>query len=145
NASAQLYKYVGPDGKIVYADRPPVAPMPNVQVFSAGVPRAVGPEERGYLTQRKAEPAPEAPVRRPVAASSVTPAASVEPEVRARELAPLLPALRAAIAETTLIDRTVDLCILTLPKSYKRYVGAQDAWKGRNGAVTARVNALLSD
>jgi hypothetical protein len=147
NASAGLYKYVGPDGTVVYSDRPPVNPMPHVQVFSAGVPRAVAANETGYLAPKKPDPV-DAPVRQ--AAAPPTPAPAVQaqpaaPDARAQQLAPLLPGLRIAMDQTTLIDRSVDLCILTAPKSFRTYVAAQDAWKGRNAAVTARVGAVLSE
>jgi hypothetical protein len=132
NASGHMYKYVGPDGKITYSDHPPIEPTANVKVLSAGVIRPVAAGERGYL----APAAPDAPAM----------PASVQPEQpKGPDLAPVLPALRAALSETLLIDRTVDLCILALPRAYQRYVSAQDAWKQRNGAVTEHVADLMND
>ena len=151
DANAELYKYTGPDGKVVYADRPPAAPTPHVQVFSAGVPRAVTASERGFVAPRKAEQGDDVPAQQPEKqqadrqAESAAALAAAAQDPKARELAPLLPALRAAMGEATLVERTVDLCISTLPTAYKRYVGAQDAWKTRNAAVTARVGTIVAD
>lgn len=146
DAGAHLYKYVNPDGSVIYSDRPPANPMPHVQVFSAGVPRAVGAAEPGYFAVPKPEPA-EAPLRRPPSGPAAAPAApaSPPPDAALQQLAALLPGLRVAMNETTLIDRSVDLCILTLPRSFRTYVGAQDAWKVRNAAVTEHMNAVLSN
>jgi len=147
SASAQLYKYVGHDGKVTYADRPPADATTNLQVFSAGVPRPLGAGDRGYVGPRDAE-APAAPVRprrpAPVTVALATVAAGTPPDPRIQQLAPLLPALRTAIAETTMIDRTVDVCILTTPRAFRRYIAAQDQWKARNGAVTERVGVILA-
>src|SRR5438067_2295296 len=92
DASAQLYKYVNPDGTVIYADHPPVNPTPHVKVFSAGVPRAVGAEERGYLATPKAAPA-EAPLRQPASGTTAAPAMSAasSPDARAQQFAALLP------------------------------------------------------
>jgi hypothetical protein len=144
-ASARLYKFVGADGSVTYADHPPTSPTPNVQVFSAGIPRAVAADERGYLALRKPPPA-EAPHHpAPVAAQASAAPLPPPPDIRVERLAALLPAMRMATDTTTLIDRSVDLCILSMPQSFRRYIGAQDAWKTRNAGVTRRLNAVLSD
>jgi hypothetical protein len=116
--SAQVYKVIGPDGKVSYTDRPPSEANANVQVIRSGVAAPVS----------TAAP-PAAPARQPLPSEW--------------EKARLLPALRVVLGKTALVEGSMAICMETLPTSMQRYLLAQVSWKRRNDQILGNANAML--
>jgi len=168
-AQAQaVYRTVGPDGKIVFSDKPPVDANANISV--TGKPKAPLPEQPGsrpVLANGTRANSPEAARAAAAAAASAaaeedrksgarrnqviaeTPARAAPPPPPAAGPAPppdpaLEKAVVAALAAENLISQMEDICIRTLPTSAKRYT-VSDAWKQRNVALLNKMRMVLSD
>lgn len=120
-ASAQMYKIIGPDGKISYSDRPPVDTNAKVSVVkSHGVVHT--------------------PTPAPVAATAPAPedkAAQAKETLKKLAATPgLLAGLAAVLDTTALVNQSAALCA-KLPKA-SEYSNAKDAWHQRNAPIIAQ-------
>jgi hypothetical protein len=151
-AYAQVYKSVGPDGKIIYSDKPPESANSKSSVISTPAPPPAAPKE--------AARSPAAP-----AAAAQEPAGTVSNKSRAKQAqrvdpprneAPVAPASPVADPElekavvgvmgiADLVVQMEDLCSRTLPTSFKKYSGATAVWNQRNAAVVAQQRRVLSE
>jgi hypothetical protein len=123
-ASAQVYKIVGPDGKVSYSDRPPPEPNAKVSVMKphgAAAEVALPPGSPSSGAGAAQKPSPE----------------------QARETLKILaanPGLVAGIAAVLdmreLVDQTTALCA-RMPNA-RQYLAARDAWSLRNGQVLSQ-------
>lgn len=120
----RVYKSVGPDGKVTFTDRPPAGQEPAAAQGAAAPAAPAAPS------------APSAPGA--VAAPAAAPAA-----------AQLEPALEKAILVLagfeSIVNEYADLCVKTLPTSFKKYQGAADDWRQRHVTLLARQNAVMRD
>jgi hypothetical protein len=127
SASAQLYKIVGPDGKISYSDRPPMEASAKVTVLKGG----------------KAVPA-SAPASASVSASAAASAASAAPKDTMKVLA-ANPALVTGIATvldiSELVNQSLQSCA-AFPNA-KTYVAAKEAWTLRNGPILSHHRSVF--
>lgn len=125
-----IYRVVGPDGKVTFTDRPPgnaeaaqqqqtAKPAPASETRPMPQPAASATET---ATAKKANAAKATPADRPAAAP-----AEPKPVDEA-----LLRALVAVLFQETLVRKSEELCISTLPTSMKRYGDAADGWRQRN-------------
>lgn len=131
-ASAEIYKSLGPDGKVVYS---------NVAPVNKNTPVAVLRPPTGQ----------QAAIRSPRTATA--PAAPSAPRPRAQPAShtgneTLTPDVVGAVANVMgmshLVSSTRDFCVATLPASLKRYSTAAIAWEQRNAVVVAKKNRVLS-
>jgi len=140
HAQHRVYKSVAPDGTVTFTDKPPagqapvpqpaaVAPEPPVLSAEPLAPRTTSERRAGAKKAiRKEDPAtPESP----------TQAATPDPAA--------LRALVAVMGLESLVDQFRDLCLKTLPTSFKRYDGAATSWKSRHQSVLARYPAVLQE
>lgn len=116
----RVYKSVGPDGKITFTDRPPAG---------------------------QEQPAPPATAAAPAAAPA--PAAPGAPSAGAAAVPALDPTLEKAVVVLagfeSIVSEYADLCVKTLPTSFKKYQGAADDWRQRHGTLLSRQAAVMRD
>lgn len=150
-AAAQVYKIVGPDGKITYSDRPPIEASASVQMIKAGgpVPVADRPAAADVAASGAANAADRAAAAGGRAAKhairSEPGGGSPAEDNNARRMRiQLLNGLQVVLGNMALVDQTIALCGSTLPTSAKKYDAAASLWKSRNGDVVNRANAVLS-
>jgi hypothetical protein len=151
-AAAQLYKIVGPDGKITYSDRPPLTANGSVQIIKSGGPVPLAVKPVAPNTAGADVPAPAEAGRGTSGTWSAKHAIRSEhrngnPDLNdgaAGNRVDLLKGLRVVLGNMTLVEQTSALCTSTLPTSFKRYDRAASLWKSRNGDVINQANAVLS-
>lgn len=161
-AQAQaVYRTVGPDGKVIFSDKPPVDSTSNVTV--SGKPKAPLPERpgSGALDAATGLPANSPQAARAAAASAAAAAAAADAAdrklgpMRAPPAAPppnntgpadpaLARAVAAGLAHESLVTQMEDICLRTLPTSSKRYT-VSEAWKQRNVALLNKMRMVLAD
>ncbi len=135
--SAQpVYKTVGPDGKVTFSDEPPVVGKTTaLDGYGPPPPKQPAPDPRA----KAAELTRQAQVRYS-ARSAQAVSASAAP--LARPAAPqtiIDPALGEAVIGVLgfedIVKQTENLCIASLPTSFKKYRAAADSWRQRNAGV----------
>lgn len=161
-AQAQaVYRTVGPDGKIIFSDKPPVDSTSNVTV--SGKPKAPLPERPASAAVDAASgfAANSPQAARAHAASAAAAAAAADAADRKlgpmrappaapppNNTGPVDPALQkavvAALANESLVAQMEDICLRTLPTSFKRYT-VSEAWKQRNVALLNKMRMVLAD
>jgi hypothetical protein len=143
-----VYKTIGPDGKTVYSDKPPDSANTKTTVINA----PVQPSQTSATTDAARRP-PDAPVAATgITARKATAKKAQRPEAPRNE-APAELALDPAVDKAMvgvmgmedLVRQTEDLCLRTLPTSFKRYNTAAANWKQRNAAVVAQQRRVLSE
>ncbi|TFW22576.1 DUF4124 domain-containing protein [Massilia arenosa] len=160
-AAAQVYKSVGPDGKVTYSDRPPLEASAKVEVLRAGV--AMPAPATPILPAQKAKPAPpqldphdeewgeEAPnqaatarVKQPARGTAPPPAAppAAKP-VPAKEL--LAPGVRSALGKKALFESSSSMCFGTGAIDKMFYARALEKWLSRNQSVISKAQTALAN
>lgn len=123
----QMYKVIGPDGKVTFSDRPPVQPTGKVSVMRSSTLRPyVAPPTAAELAAAAA-PRKAAPVERPAA---VPLAVALTPEVEE--------AMLAVMGQVEYTRRFYGFCS-------KPFSVAARAWKQRNAAPITHQNRLLME
>lgn len=122
-ASAEIYKSLGPDGKVMYSNLPPASKHTPVAVLKS-VDGAPAP-----AIVRTAGSAPQSGPRN-------TGAEILAPDV--------VGAVANVMGMSHLISSARDFCVATMPASLKRYSNAALAWQLRNADVVAKKNRILS-
>ena len=124
SASAEIYKTLGPDGKVMYSNLPPLSRSIPVAVL-----KSVDGAPASHTLVRTAGTAP-------------------QPESRNNGTETLAPDVVGAVANVMgmshLVSSTRDFCVAILPASFRRYSSAAVAWQQRNAVVVAKKNRLLS-
>ena len=160
----QLYKSVGPDGRVSYSDKPPAGATYSV-IQAALEPRPPAAEEStpaasakaaepAQVTGReplpgtapataKAADAPRQATTQAPAAPKDEPKAPVVDEAQIKDALALADAIGGALSMDSLVKQTEDLCIATLPTSMKKYSGAAADWRKRNGQLVAQARQIL--
>lgn len=132
-AAAQVYKVVGPDGKVSFTDRPPASTEVNLHLMRSGVPLAL-PPTRTIAQELEA---------RQAGAASGTPV-NEEAARAAREKARLQSTLRILLGRIALFDSAGAMCSEGQPATVRRYELAREGWKKRNAKLLANAETLLS-
>jgi hypothetical protein len=135
-AQAQVYKSIGPDGKVVYTDKPPAG-----TVVKPPPPRLPARSLEAAAKARAANPqgAAAAPVEPPPVA------ARQEPE-RAARLDPVLDrALLRVMGYEDLLQRAEKVCLATIPTSAKKYGAAANSWKQRNAKILEQYRKVMAE
>jgi hypothetical protein len=151
-AAAQLYKIVGPDGKVTYSDRPPMIANGAVQIIKSGGSVPLADKPNAPDTAGANVPAPAEAGRSTSGPWAAKHAIRSEhgngaPDLNegaGRSRVNLLRGLRVVLGNMRLVEETSALCTSTLPTSFKQYDGAASLWKSRNGDVINQANAVLS-
>lgn len=138
-AHAQVYRSVGPDGKVVYTDSPPADPSAGLSAVNVKDPNAQMGNQGPASSEPAAAPAPKKPPKhvanKPVAPAPVVP---VVPD------AALINAVSGVAGLEDLVNQTRNICIRTLPNAFEKYTSAADAWAQRNATVIAQKNHVLA-
>lgn len=124
SASAEIYKVLGPDGKIVYSN---VAPKNRNTPVAVLVPAG---------QQAVIRSAPLATVRAAPQSVQHSGNETLSPD--------LVGAVANVIGMAHLVNSTRDFCVAALPASIKRYSAAVLGWQQRNAAVVAKKDRILS-
>lgn len=166
HAGAQVYKTVGPDGKVSYSDRPPLeatAPEKVRIVKDGGTRTATGADllKHGAAARPPAAPpastssvarTPEewrafAAAKRASAVAGVWEPAPLTPDQQARQFEQgkrLAPGVTVALRQASLTRAATSMCMRTQPASKLRYELALQEWEARNRPVTKRAYELLA-
>lgn len=150
-----IYKSVGPDGKVVFSDKPPAADQGQTTVTGHPPPAARPPAPAATPTKTVNSPAPFEPPGAPLSPAPAHPVAKkAEPAARpVAEPSPPPPvanpelekAVTGVMGLEDLVHQTEDLCLRTLPTSFKKYNAATDGWKKRNAPILAQQRRVLAD
>jgi hypothetical protein len=135
-----IYKTVGPDGKITYSDHPPDDSSSKSDVVHSTPNPAPATDSK-----------PPVDVARPLGAKK---AIAVKRETHAPAAAQtpapntIDPALEVAVTGVLgvedIVKHTEELCIKTLPTSFRKYSDASTDWQRRNAAIVTRAHQLVS-
>jgi hypothetical protein len=134
-AAQQLYKSVGPDGKVTYTDRPPAGEASaKVSVMKSYVLRPLDAPPPPSLSSGLPPPSADA-VRR----ASATPAAASAP----KEGVPLEveQAVAGVLGLSELFRRSEDLCSKSVPG--QRYANSLGKWRERNASFLQKEKHIL--
>ena len=138
-AHAQIYKSIGPDGKVIYTDKPP----PGTVVKPATEPPPKPLSKAAAAKAAAARAAPAEPQPQPA------PSRPAEPESAARSVDRLDPVLERALtrvmAYEDLLKRTEQVCLRTLPTSFKKYSAAANSWKQRNAKIMEQYRKVMAE
>lgn len=147
HAGAQVYKTVGPDGKVSFSDQPPptaVAPAKSVkEAHVRGAAEPSPPARERTLEEWKAFGA----AKRAAAVAGVPGPAPLTPEARERQAAlgqRLAPGMTLAIRNTSLTREASSMCVRFQPDAQRRIQLAQQAWETRNAPVIKRAYEVLA-
>lgn len=133
-----VYKTVGPDGKITFSDEPPAAGKTTaLEGYGPPPPKEPAPDPRAKaaeLTRQAQERYSAKSAKAATAAAPAVPAA--QPAATQATIDPALgEAVIGVLGFEDIVKQTENLCIATLPTSFKKYGGAADGWRQRNAAV----------
>lgn len=140
SAYGQIYKTVGPDGKVSYSDRPPIsdekASVTVLQRSGVTAPLPAPP------SQAAPEPQAKSSAKRAInqAGAPATPASSAPASLPDD----VISAVVSASGMQELIRQTREGCIAVLPTSFKRYSSSAEQWERRNAAVIEKKELLLN-
>jgi hypothetical protein len=139
-AQAQVYRSVGPDGKVVFTDSPPAGSSSGLSAVNVKDPNGQVSNQAPAGGQPGADaPAPKKPKHvANKAAAAPTPVVPVVPD------AALINAVSGVAGLEDLINQTRNICIRTLPNAFEKYTSAADAWAQRNATVIAQKNHVLA-
>jgi hypothetical protein len=149
DAQAQrVYKHVGPDGKVTFTDQPPTiqesAPMQSPTKPSgsmaepaAGGPAVAQPAGSGSSKQAAKKALPKDKGQAEAAPAQASPAPEIDPALEKSVL--------VLMGYENIVAEFQDICLKTLPTSFKKYDGAAQKWKERHADLLARYPAVLRD
>lgn len=137
-AQAQVYRSVGPDGKVVFTDSPPADPNAGLSAVNVKDPDAQVSNQTPDSSQPVAAPAPKKAKHVANKAAAPTPVVPVVPD------AALINAVSTVAGLEDMVNQTRNICIRTLPNAFEKYTGAADAWQQRNATVIAQKNHVLA-
>lgn len=140
-----IYKSIGPDGKVIYSDKPPMNSDAKHSVMGKSAP----PSQTTSSAEASSSSAGKAESHGPnfanakkatrVKTSNADSSAQVEAD----------PALEKAVLGVmgleNLVEQTGTICARTLPTSLKKYQGAVDSWKQRNADILDKQKKILKE
>jgi hypothetical protein len=138
-APTQVYKIVGPDGRITYSDRPPADTAARASLIN--------------------RPAASGAVVLPPPITAITPWMQLSGDAR-RGIVPAVPlgqtaaspgvvnvaladSLSMVLARAEAVDTMRSVCVRTAPSASSAYNEAARHWEERNGAVVAQADKVL--
>ena len=146
-----IYKTVGPDGKITYSDHPPDDSSSQSDVVRSTPDAASAQGSKPTANEARADSSSEPRATRALGAKKAiaakretsAPTAAQAPAANAIE-----PALEGAVIGVLgiedIVKHTEELCIKTLPTSFRKYSDASGDWQRRNAAIVTRAHQLVS-
>lgn len=147
-----IYKSVGPDGKPVYSDKPPVSADASTTVVGRPAkPAAAGPSTDASLRPANAPLVQESTdaAERKGGAKKARPTDTSSGQSTPMTKMPLDPAVDKAMIGVMgledLVRQMDDLCTRTLPTSFKKYNTASTNWNQRNAEIVAQQRRVLAD
>ena len=144
-----IYKTVGPDGKITYSDHPPddsssksdvVHSTPNAAPDSKPSPDAARTDAGSEPKVARARAAKKAIAVKPAANAAGAAAAPADKTLDAA----LEGAVIGVLGIEDIVKHTEELCIKALPTSFRKYSDASADWQRRNAAIVTRAHQLVS-
>jgi hypothetical protein len=132
-AAPQMYKSVGPDGKVTFSDKPPVDPGAKLSVLKSNV---LQPVESAVL------PSFPAPSSLASARSAATPSASALPFSTPAELDQALLVVMGMVEITRKVE---PICSSTAPLTAKRLASATRGWNQRNATFLEQQRRILME
>ncbi len=141
--AAEIYKSVGPDGKVTYSDRPPADTNSGYdKIQKPSLPTVATPGSNSAPTLHA-----ETAAAQPTARTSKKALRAQKPPEAPPVVAKVDPELQSAVIGVLgiedLVRKTEDLCLGVLPTSFKRYFGATDDWRRRNASFIAKAHYVL--
>ncbi len=141
NVAAQIvYKTIGPDGKVIYSDHPPVDSKTQSTLLNGPkaalevkTDKVVVPENDPK--NKAAKTASKKTVGADGTSSGATPAVNNDA---------LEGAIIGVMGMESLVLQTEQACVNTLPTSMKRYSGAATGWRERNAGLISQQRRLLA-
>lgn len=138
-----VYKTIGPDGKVVYSDQPPGSTGTK---YGGGAPAPAAPQRQAHAATTRAPTSAESQAAGTHGAKKAT--AARRPEAAPSPEPATDPALEGAVIGVLGIEdvvrRTVDICLRTLPTSFKKYSAAAEQWNQRNAATVSQARRMQS-
>lgn len=133
----QMYKSVGPDGKVTYSDRPPDTASAKLSVMKA---YAMHPVDTlpATLSNVAASAVKADPGSLRSGKSAKAGGARTVPEEVEK-------AVTGVMVLADLLRRSEELCVSTLPTSTKRYGGVYGKWKDRNATFLDKQHRILME
>ena len=139
-----IYKTVGPDGKITYSDHPPDDGSAQSNVVHTSTEPALDAAQAGPVDTPRAARSMGA---KKAIATDRDSNASTAPSATSGNKA-LEPALEAAVIGVLgiedIVKHTEALCLKTLPTSFRKYSDATADWQRRNAAIVTRAHQLIA-
>jgi hypothetical protein len=148
----EIYKVVGPDGKITFSDKPPADAVasekyaikdgPSTPVTAPGNSAAATTANSSAtsatgLRKSQAKQAIRGTTPEPSAESSTARATAADPAVER--------AVIGVLGYEDLVGQSERICLSALPTSYGKYSAATDAWRGRNAAIVRQARKALAN
>jgi hypothetical protein len=131
----QLYKSVGPDGKVTYTDRPPVDASTKVSVMKSFVLRPVEAPPPPSLSSSLPPPGTEEAKRAAATAGPAKPGMSLEVEQ----------AVAGVMGLVDLLRRSEGVCSKTVLPSSGRYAATLAKWRERNATFLQKQQRILME
>jgi hypothetical protein len=150
-AAQSVYKTIGPDGKVIYSDHPPVDSKSQSTLLNA--PKAAPEIKNDKVGDRVGDRVSEAATKDVDAKGKPAKTASRKPnaaDAAKTETAPVVNndvlegAIIGVMGMESLVLQTEEACVNTLPTSMKRYSGAGTGWRERNATLIAQQRKLLA-
>lgn len=144
-AAQAVYKTVGPDGKIIYSDHPPVdsktqstllngpKAAPEIKSDRPPLPASASTAKDADTKNKSAK----TPSKKGADAAKTDAAPVVNNDV-------LEGAIIGVMGMESLVLQTEEACVNAMPTSMKRYSGAGTGWRERNASVVAQQRKLLA-
>ncbi|MFO0460883.1 MAG: hypothetical protein ACK50I_17040 [Burkholderiales bacterium] len=156
-----VYKIVGPDGRVTYADQPPSSVGPNGRIDVLRAPKgpALVPPVPAPVASVPVDPGSAndtaSRLGRPKAATTSEPRRAAQASADATVTPgapPAAPSVDSAVEAAVIgvldiedvVRRTESICVSTLPTSARRYSGAVDEWARRNARTVMVARRVLS-
>ena len=146
-----IYKTVGPDGKITYSDHPPDDSSSKSDVVHSTPNPTPATDSKPAVDEARVDSGSEPKAARALGAKkaiAVKPAANAPMSAAAPADKTIDPALEGAVIGVLgiedIVKHTEELCIKTLPTSFRKYSDASTDWQRRNAAIVTRAHQLVS-
>lgn len=138
--SKEIYKVIGPDGKVTFSDRPPADAAVTEKMDVIRTPTEAltpAPSQPASSANRGAKQATQSN-RAVVAEAAKSESGSILDTATEK-------AIIGVLGYNDLVKQTENLCIDALPTSMRRYSQAAQSWQNRNGKYVSQAqNAMAS-
>lgn len=139
SVSAEIYKSVGANGKVIYTNVPGAGKAAAGTVVPPPLVRRAGGSAPLVAAVRMDAPQPA--VRRVAAPLSGRTAAGDGSHILTPDV---IGAVANVMGVAQLVSSSRAFCVAAMPTAYKRYSSAAQGWENRNSAVVAQKDRVLS-